>query len=122
MRIKLDENLPQTLAEVLNALGHDADSVNDEGLAGHPDGDVWRAAQEEGRFLITQDVRFADARMFTPGAHVGLMLVRLKASGRVALRIRITEVIANSDVSSWAGCFVVVSHDKVRVRRARTSA
>ncbi|HYK01909.1 MAG TPA: DUF5615 family PIN-like protein [Thermoanaerobaculia bacterium] len=46
MRIKLDENLPQTLADVLNALGHDADSVNDEGLAGHPDGDVWRAAQE----------------------------------------------------------------------------
>jgi predicted nuclease of predicted toxin-antitoxin system len=84
MRIKLDENLPQILTDDLNALGHDADSVNDEGLAGHTDHDVWRAAQEEGRFLITQDVRFADARMFTPGAHAGLMLVRLKVAGRVA--------------------------------------
>lgn len=56
MRVKLDENLPVTLAARLQDLGHDADTVKDEGLSGHPDESVWRAAQQEGRFLVTQDL------------------------------------------------------------------
>ena len=56
MRIKLDENIPVSLVTALDALGHDADSVPQEGLTGKPDPDVWRGAQECGRFLITQDL------------------------------------------------------------------
>ena len=37
MRIKLDENLPASLAEELSRLGHDVDTAIAEGLAGHPD-------------------------------------------------------------------------------------
>jgi hypothetical protein len=32
MRIKLDENLPTSAAESLRALGHDVDTVPEEGL------------------------------------------------------------------------------------------
>jgi predicted nuclease of predicted toxin-antitoxin system len=62
MRIKLDENIPVSLVTALDALGHDADSVPQEGLTGKPDPDVWRGAQECGRFLITQDLDFSDVR------------------------------------------------------------
>lgn len=44
MRLKLDENLPVTAAPLLRARGYDVDTVRDEGLTGHPDDAVWRAA------------------------------------------------------------------------------
>lgn len=60
MRIKLDENLPISLAPLLKTLGHDVSTVDDEGLRGKPDFDIWQAAQSEARFLITQDLDFSD--------------------------------------------------------------
>jgi predicted nuclease of predicted toxin-antitoxin system len=122
MRFKIDENLPQDLVGALRALGHDAESVFDEGLSGVADPEVWDAAQREQRFLITQDVRFADARMFTPGAHHGMMLVRLKRPGLRALLEKIAAVIAEEDVQSWPGCFVVLTDGKLRVRRKRSES
>jgi len=58
MRIKLDENLPAKLASLLHALGHDVDTVRDEQLQGSDDPTVWKAAQNERRLLITQDLVF----------------------------------------------------------------
>ena len=37
LKIKLDENSPASLAGTLHALGHDVDTVPEEGLAGFPD-------------------------------------------------------------------------------------
>ena len=62
MKIKLDENLPSGLAKILAQLGHDADTITDEGLAGSDDPQVWEAAQRTRRFLITQDLDFSDIR------------------------------------------------------------
>jgi len=42
MRIKLDENLPATLRTDLEALGHEVDTVPDEGFGGREDPDVWQ--------------------------------------------------------------------------------
>lgn len=47
MRIKLDENLPVRLAGYLGHLGHDTDTIPDEGLTGADDARVWAAAQQE---------------------------------------------------------------------------
>jgi predicted nuclease of predicted toxin-antitoxin system len=86
MRIKLDENLPASLAADLRESGHDVETVPGEGLKGRPDTDVWAAAQGEGRFLVTQDLDFSDIRRYSPGTHAGLLLVRLAKPGRSALR------------------------------------
>ena len=69
MKLKLDENLPESLVPEMAALGHDADNVRLEGIAGDSDPNVWRAAQNSGRFLITQDLDFSDHRRFAPGTH-----------------------------------------------------
>jgi predicted nuclease of predicted toxin-antitoxin system len=58
MKIKLDENMPIGLAAILSSLGHDVETVVQEGMAGCPDFKIWEMAQEEGRFLITQDLDF----------------------------------------------------------------
>jgi predicted nuclease of predicted toxin-antitoxin system len=117
MKIKLDENLPLRLAHQLRQMGHDVDTVPEEGLAGHIDPDVWQGAQENGRFLITQDLDFSDARHFVPGTHHGILLVRLGNPGRQALLHRIDTIFQTENVAEWDGCFVVVTDRKIRIKR-----
>ena len=117
MRIKLDENMPSGLSSILRNLGHDADTVIEEGMAGHSDGDIWDNAQHQGRFLITQDLDFSDIHRFTPGTHHGILLVRLRSPGRHALSLRVRELFENEDVTGWQGCFIVATNRKLRIRR-----
>ncbi len=117
MRIKLDENLPTRLVPVLSELGHEAQTVYEEGLKGRDDASVWAAAQAEGRFFITQDLDFSDVRLYGPGTHAGLLLLRMGNAGRDALLERMRAVFETEDASEWPGCYVVVSKQKVRVRR-----
>jgi predicted nuclease of predicted toxin-antitoxin system len=53
MKIKLDENLPNRLVNLLIELGHEVDTVPEEGLAGHNDLEIWEVVQKEGYFFIT---------------------------------------------------------------------
>jgi len=117
MTLKLDENLPATQVTRLVALGHDVDTVPGEQIAGKDDDTVWNAAQQAGRFLLTQDLDFSDVRRFEPGTHHGLMLIRLNNPSRRRLTARVEVVFNTERVEQWAGCFVVVTDRKVRVRR-----
>lgn len=119
MKIKLDENLPRVLAEILTDFGHDVDTVPQEGIAGADDETVWHEAQAANRFLITQDLDFSDIRLFMPGTHAGILLVRLRKPGRQALLYRIHQIFSEEDVSTWPGCFVVLSDYKLRIVRPK---
>jgi hypothetical protein len=116
VKIKLDENLPHRLVP-LTQLGHDVDTVPDEQLAGRDDSVVWEAAQTHGRFFITQDLDFSDARKYVPGAHHGLLLVRLPQPGRTALFERVRTFFQTEDVEDWAGCMVTATPHKVRIKK-----
>jgi len=117
MRIKLDENLPSRLASRLAGMGHDGQTVGEEGIAGQTDPVIWEAAQREARFLITQDLDFSQVRRFAPGTHHGILLIRLHPPSRQALIARVEDLFGEEDVSQWARCFVVATERKVRVRR-----
>ena len=98
-------------------LGHDVDTVHGEQLTGRADPDVWSAAQSARRFLITQDLDFSDIRRYKPGTHAGLLLVRLPRPGRNALLDRVTALFRTEQIENWAGCLVVATDQKVRIRR-----
>ncbi len=115
MKIKLDENMPARLAEVLKRLDHQVKTVPDEGLAGHNDEDIWTAAQSEGRFLITQDLDFSDIRQYRTGTHYGVLIVRLRSPGRLLLIEKVREIFETEDVDSWIGCFIVLTDRKLRI-------
>lgn len=117
MKIKLDENLPATIVELLTTAGHDVDTVAQQGLTGKEDRDVWQAAQKSSRFFITQDLDFSDSRSFKPGTHSGLLLVRVANPGRNELRRRLEQIFRTEAVESWQGCLVIATDRKVRVRR-----
>ncbi len=53
MRFKTDENLPAEVAELLRSAGHDALTVLDQHLGGHPDRSLGDIVRNEQRSLIT---------------------------------------------------------------------
>jgi predicted nuclease of predicted toxin-antitoxin system len=115
MRIKLDENIPIRAVVRLSTLGHDVDTVLDEGLGGRNDVAIWMAAQDEKRFFITQDLDFSDVRRFAPGTHHGVMLVRLPEEEQPRMPDYLALWFSTGDWASWAGAFVVATPHKLRV-------
>jgi len=122
MKVKLDENIPARLVAVLTKLGHEVDTVAVEGLKGSPDGDVWNAARQATRFLITQDLDFSDIRRFKPGTHAGLLLVRLREPGANALLTRIQAIAQDEGLESFANCFAVLTDRGPRFPAGQRSA
>ena len=118
MKIKLDENLPASLVGILVALGHETDTVEDEGVNGRSDEVVWDRAQRDGRFLITQDLDFSDIRKFAPGTHHGILLIRMREPSRRSLQERIGQLFAMEESRSWGKGFIVATDLKIRATLA----
>lgn len=66
-RFKIDENLPDEIAELLRSRGYDAVTVADHGWCGLPDDLLWSRLQQEDRWIVTADKEFADIRRYPPG-------------------------------------------------------
>lgn len=116
MRIKLDENLPAHALAIALGLGHDADSVNIEGL-GASDVEVLAAATRDGRLLITLDRRFGDVRAHPPGTHAGIVVLRVESQDAGAVTDAVRAFLSSDELGDVAGCVVVVRGHLVRVRR-----
>lgn len=117
MKFKIDENLPQEILNSLLALNHDVHTVAHEHLNGQNDEMVFQAVMSESRVLITQDLDFSDTRRFKPGAHPGIVLIRMRHPSRRKLIERITYIFNTEDLNSWRQCFVVISDLKLRIKR-----
>lgn len=117
MKIKLDENIPIEVVNLLESYGHDVDTVFDEGLQGASDPNVWEAANKDGRFFITQDLDFSDTRKFVPGSHSGIMLIRLSDPSRTTVVDRLSAALQNQHLDEWKRCFVILSDRKIRIRQ-----
>src|SRR3712207_9312414 len=66
-RSLIDENLPESLAEELRKLGHDAWHIRELGEKGISDDRVFVLAQERSAILITLDLGFSDLRVYPVG-------------------------------------------------------
>jgi predicted nuclease of predicted toxin-antitoxin system len=92
-------------------------TVPQEQPAGRDDAVIFKAACDEERILWTQDLDFSDVRTFSPGTHPGVVLVRLREPSRRRLVERVRQILASESLESWAGCFIVISDHKLRIRR-----
>lgn len=119
MKIKLDENMPVSLVDLLVSLGYDTDTAVSEGLAGKDDDTVWSAAQNTERLLITQDLDFSDLRKFTPGHHHGVVIFRLQEPGWPAILNRARSVFETLPLEEWRGCLIIITQNKIRVRAVK---
>jgi predicted nuclease of predicted toxin-antitoxin system len=117
-RFKVDEDLPRQIAEMLNANGHDARTVLEQGWKGASDDVLWRRIQAEGRCLITADKGFADLRRYPPGTHAGVMLMRSAEENRRSYEKLVATALTRLKFDEIAGAVVVVTHRGIRIRRA----
>lgn len=115
MRLKLDENPPTELTEAVLAAGYDAHTVHQEGLNGHPDDDVWSAAQAEGRAIVTLDNDFG-RRAVQSSEHAGVLILRPSQASRASiagLALRVQELLPFSD---WNGRLVIADGEHLCIR------
>jgi predicted nuclease of predicted toxin-antitoxin system len=116
MKFKVDENLPQEIAGDLVRLGHVADTVNDEGLAGADDITVVQAARASTRILLTLDKGIASLQRYPIAEQEGVVLFRPTSSGRGEvlsfLRLRLGVLLE----MELAGHLTVVGPTRIRVR------
>lgn len=115
--VKVDEDLPGTVAEAIRKAGYDAATVHQQGMAGYPDDRLWEAVQAEGRLLVTADKGFADLRLHPPGAHSRVVLMRLPQESRRAYVALTMQLLAAIDLARLVGCVCVVTPDRLRVSR-----
>jgi len=114
----IDENMPRATGPVLRAAGYGAVDVRDVGLRGADDARVFAFAQESGVVLITADRDFARVLTFRPGAHAGILFVRIPThvpnSAVIREILRALGELTEVDIS---GAVAVVELGRTRVRR-----
>ena len=90
--------------------------MRDEGLGGTKDEPLWNEVQSEGRFLVTADKGFADVRIYSPGTHSGVLLLRPDEDGIAPLIELLERVLDRSDLDALAGAVAVATPRGLRVR------
>jgi predicted nuclease of predicted toxin-antitoxin system len=117
MHIKGDEDLPPMAAEWLREQGYEASTVVEQEMGGWKDDPLWAAVQTEGQFLRTADKGFADIRLYPPGTHGGILLLRPDEDGIRPVLDLLKAVLAEVDLAELEGVVAVATSQGLRVRR-----
>lgn len=117
-RIKIDEDLPREVADILAAKGHDTATVVGQGWQGLSDDALWPRVQNERRWLVTADRGFGDLRHYPPGTHAGVILLRAQEESRRTYLDLATIAFEYLKLDEIPGAVVVVTRRGVRIRRA----
>ncbi|MBK5963937.1 hypothetical protein CCR95_07515 [Thiocystis minor] len=119
MKFKTDENLPVEVAALLCDSGHDAFTVVDQQMAGHPDCDVAAVCRAEQRALVTLDLDFADPRTYPPDLYCGLIVLRPRVQ-TISMFQRLTkQLLQLLDKQPLMGHLWIVEEQRVRIRGGR---
>ena len=116
MRLKIDENLPPGLADLLRQFEHDAVSVLEQHMGGAPDPEIARICQEERRAILTLDTDFLDTREYPPDQYSGIVVLRLRRQGILQILGTFDHLVSYLGHTSLDGKLCVVTESGVRVR------
>lgn len=116
MRFKIDENLPQEIADVLRKGGHDALTVYDQDIVGINDDSLLKRCISEARVLVSLDTGFSNIGAYPPGEFRGIVVIRVCNQGkRHILNVfgRVMPLFASQPVDKhlW-----IVEENMVRIR------
>ena len=75
--VKLDENMPDSVAAILRAAGHDVALAREQHLTGSADDHLLSVVAREGRALITLDRDFTNISRHPPTDAAGIVVFRL---------------------------------------------
>jgi len=118
LAVKIDEDLPGRVSDLLLSAGHQAETVVGQGTGGAKDAALWQAVQVERRFLITADKGFGDIRLYPPGTHGGVLLLRPDEGGIDPLLDLLRRVLEGKGLEPLRGTVIVATPRGVRIRRS----
>ena len=116
MDFKVDENLPQEVAQLLVKAGHDAVMALEEGLGGSSDQALVEVCQREGRTLVTLDAGFGDIRRYPPSAYPGLIVLRLRRQDKQHILDALPRLLDVLKGESITGRLWIVEERRIRIR------
>lgn len=117
LRIKVDEDLPVIVTRLLLDAGYDAVRVPDQRMGGWDDRSLWDAVQSEKRFLITADKGFSDLRVYPPGTHGGVLVLRPDDDGIRPMEELMRLVLDGFRLDELVGVIAVATPRGLRIRR-----
>lgn len=115
MRFKVDENLPIEVAQELRDGGFEADTVDEEGLAGAPDQRIAELIQHEKRAFVTLDVDFGNLKRYPPSEYSGLIVLRLHSQSKRAVVRTIQRILSRLDQEALTGLLWTVDDATIRI-------
>jgi predicted nuclease of predicted toxin-antitoxin system len=118
LRIKLDEDLSETVGAPFHEAGHSVLTVAGQGWSGMKDPELWPRVIAEGVFFVTADKGFSDIRAYRPGTHPGILILRPDRESIVEYRALTSQVVAKHELESLSGTITVATPRSVRVRRS----
>jgi predicted nuclease of predicted toxin-antitoxin system len=117
VRFLLDQNQSPLLADLLNAVGHDAIHTRDIGLSRASDVDVLARTKLDGRVLITADTDFGELLARSGDDAPSVLLLRRHDRRRAEAVAEL--ILANLDAIEsdlTSGALVVFDGDRIRIR------
>ena len=116
-KLKTDENLPETVAVLLRAAGHDVTTAIEEGLGGVADPRVATVCLKEERALITLDRGLANIRSYPPADYHGFVVLRVREQSIDNILARVQQLITLLERQSIVGALWILDENRVRIRR-----
>lgn len=117
MQIKLDENMPPVVADLLRREGHDVRTVYDQGLRSCSDPEVIAACQAENRVLLSLDLDFSNILVYPPEDYAGLIVLRLRRPGPAAVLALVRRLLTHLATQTVSGRLWIVDEQRIRIRQ-----
>ena len=113
--LKLDENMPDSVGDILRSSGHDVALARDQTLAGVDDHHLLSAAASEGRALVTFDPHFSDIRRHPPADSAGIVVLRLRDQTLEPARRVATALATLLDSEPLSGRLWIIDEHRLRI-------
>jgi predicted nuclease of predicted toxin-antitoxin system len=116
MKFKIDENIPNEVAELIRQTDYDAATVLEQNLGGSADTDIASLCQKERRVFVTLDTDFADIRAYPPKQFYGLIVLRLKRQDKPYVLQIFTRLIRMFPDEPLERRLWIVEEGRIRIR------
>ncbi|MCW5768799.1 MAG: DUF5615 family PIN-like protein [Phycisphaeraceae bacterium] len=115
--VKLDEDLSSAVAAPLIERGYDVRTVHGQGWSGTPDAELWQRLITEGVFFINADKGFGDVRVYSPGTHAGILVLRPASESIGAYRDLLRATLERTTLEELKGAVSIASASGLLTRK-----
>ena len=116
MKLKIDENIPNRIQNILIEAGFDTHSVFDESIQGTDDTTLIKLVSDEKRILVTLDLDFSNITIYPPNNYHGIIVLRPKSQDIKSISILVEKIIPMLKLETIKNHLWIVENDKIRIK------